>query len=67
MAEQAASNKAALAVPVRLCLPRSFSSDTELGIRTTSPVRRTPNKDGEEEEEKEEDKKVEEEGKQERG
>lgn len=44
MAEQAASNKAALAVPVRLCLPRSFSSDTEPGIRTASLVRRNPNK-----------------------
>ncbi len=45
MAEYAASNNVELAVPVRLCLPRNFSSDTELGIRTTSPVRRSPNKE----------------------
>lgn len=34
-----------LPVPVQLCLPKGFSSDTELGIRTTSPVRRSPNKE----------------------
>lgn len=34
-----------LAVTVRLCLPRSFSSDTELVIRTACQVRRRPNKE----------------------
>lgn len=38
-------NSAVLTVTVRLCLPRNFSSDTELGIRTSSPVRRGPNKE----------------------
>jgi len=39
------SNSVELAVPVWLCLPRTFSSDTELGIRTASPVRRNLNKE----------------------
>lgn len=45
MAEAATSNRVELTVPLWLCLPRNFSSDTELGIRSTSPVRRSPNKE----------------------
>lgn len=39
------SNNVELAVPAWLWLRQAFSSDTELGIRTTSPVRRNPNKE----------------------
>ena len=39
------SKNVELAVPVWLCLPRTFSSDTERGIRTASPVSRNPNKE----------------------
>lgn len=45
MAKAATSNRVELTVPLWLCLPRNFSSDTELGIRSTSPVRRSPNKE----------------------
>lgn len=44
MAECATSNRVQLTVPLWLCPLRNFSSDTELGIRSTSPVRRSPNK-----------------------
>lgn len=39
------SNHVELAVPAWLWLRQTFSSDSELGIRTTSPVRRNPNKE----------------------
>lgn len=44
MAACATGNRVQLTVPLWLCPLRNFSSDTELGIRSTSPVRRSPNK-----------------------
>lgn len=44
-AESATSNGAQLTVPLWLYVPRNFSSNTELGIRSTSPVRRNSNKE----------------------
>lgn len=45
MAELATSNRVQLTVPLWLYVPRTFSSNTELGIRSTSPVRRNRNKE----------------------
>lgn len=45
MAESATSIGAQLTVPLWLYVPRNFSSNTELGIRSTSPVRRNRNKE----------------------
>lgn len=41
----ATSNGARRAVPLWLYVPRNFSSNTELGIRSPSPVRRNRNKE----------------------
>lgn len=45
MAELATSNWLQLTVPLWLYVPRTFSSNTELGIRSTSPVRKNRNKE----------------------